>query len=148
MPKLETKPLGWFKPDPNQPRKQFDEAELRLLGESLRKKQLQPVLAKTDGTLVAGERRYRAAMLVGLASLQVIVTDEPLTEAEVRLTKAVHVAVIAPTGCGKGTSFVIPHLLTCPDSMVVIDFKGENAKITAKHRREKFGHRTVILDRV
>src|SRR6516225_8905255 len=93
MPKLETKPLRWFKTDPKQPRKQFDEPELRLMGGSLREKQLQPLLARPDGTIIAGERRYRAAMLVGLASLQVIVTDEPLTEAEVRaiqLTENIH----------------------------------------------------------
>lgn len=64
----------------------------------------------------------------------------------VRLAKAVHVAIFAPTGVGKGVSCVIPHLLTCPDSMVVVDFKGENAKLTASHRREVFGHRIVMLD--
>jgi type IV secretion system protein VirD4 len=57
----------------------------------------------------------------------------------------VHTAVFAPTGVGKGVSFVIPHLLTCPDSMVVVDFKGENARITAKARRA-MGHRVVLLD--
>ncbi len=64
----------------------------------------------------------------------------------VRLAKAVHVAVFAPTGVGKGVSCVIPHLLTCPDSMVVVDFKGENAKLTASHRKDVFGHRIVMLD--
>lgn len=63
----------------------------------------------------------------------------------VRLTNAVHTAVFAPTGVGKGVSCVIPHLLTCPDSMVVVDFKGENARLTADARR-KMGHRVVVLD--
>lgn len=63
----------------------------------------------------------------------------------VGLSKAVHTAVFAPTGVGKGVSVVIPHLLTSPDSMVVVDFKGENAKITAEARR-KMGHKIVILD--
>ena len=67
---------------------------------------------------------------------------EPL----VRLSNAVHVAVFAPTGVGKGVSCVIPHLLTCPDSTVVVDFKGENARLTAEHRRKAFGHRVVVLD--
>jgi len=66
--------------------------------------------------------------------------------AMVRLNKAVHIAVFAPTGAGKGVSFVIPHLLTCPDSCVVVDFKGENALITAEHRAKMFGHKIVILD--
>lgn len=93
MPQLATKPLSSLKPDPNQPRRHFDEAELRLLGESLRKRQLQPVLARPDGTIIAGERRFRAATLVGLKDLQVIVTDEALTDAEIRaiqLTENIH----------------------------------------------------------
>ncbi len=64
----------------------------------------------------------------------------------VRLVRSVHTAVFAPTGVGKGASFVIPFLLTSPDSAVVIDFKGELTRATAEHRREKFGHRVVILD--
>lgn len=58
----------------------------------------------------------------------------------------VHTAVFAPVGAGKTTGFVIPHLLTCPESCVVVDFKGELTKATANHRRRKFGHRCVILD--
>jgi type IV secretion system protein VirD4 len=57
----------------------------------------------------------------------------------------VHTAIFAPTGVGKGVSCVIPHLLTCPDSCVVVDFKGENARVTAKVRRA-MGHRVVLLD--
>jgi type IV secretion system protein VirD4 len=64
----------------------------------------------------------------------------------VRLTDAVHTAVFAPTGVGKGVSCIIPFLKTCPDSCVVVDFKAENCKITAKHRYKKFGHQVVILD--
>jgi ParB family chromosome partitioning protein len=84
MPQLASKPPSWFKINP-QCRKAFDEGELRLLGESLKVKQLQPVLAKPDGTLIAGERRVRGAKLVGLESLQVIVTDEPLTDSQIRI---------------------------------------------------------------
>ena len=82
-----TKPLAWFRPDPAQPRRHFDEDELRRLGESLKVCQLQPVLARPDGTLIAGERRVRAARLVGLAELQVLVTDEPLTDTQVRIAQ-------------------------------------------------------------
>jgi ParB family transcriptional regulator, chromosome partitioning protein len=75
MPEIFTKPLSWFKLDPGQPRKTFDDADLRDLGNSLKKKQLQPVLAKPDGTLVVGERRFRAAQIVGLATLEVILVE-------------------------------------------------------------------------
>ena len=70
-----------------------DEAELRLLGESLKVKQLQPVLARSDGTLIAGERRVRAASLVGLPELMVIISDEPLTDTQIKvfqLTENLH----------------------------------------------------------
>jgi len=84
MPKLESKPLSWFKVAA-QARRHFDEAELRQLGESLKVKQLQPVLARPDGTLIAGERRFRAASLVGLAELLVVISEEPLTESQLRI---------------------------------------------------------------
>jgi type IV secretion system protein VirD4 len=63
----------------------------------------------------------------------------------VRLNDAVHTAVFAPTGAGKGVSCVIPYLLTCPDSMVVLDFKGELVNLTAA-ARQKMGHRVRIID--
>ena len=65
MATLTNKPLNWFKVA-RQARQHFDEAELRQLGESLKVKQLQPVVARPDGLLIAGERRLRAARLVGL----------------------------------------------------------------------------------
>ena len=83
MPQLLVKPLSFFKINP-QVRKSFDEGDLRRLGESLKVKQIQPVLCQPDGTLIAGERRYRAAKLVGLLSLEVKIADETLTEPEVR----------------------------------------------------------------
>ena len=84
MATLSFKPLGWFKVGP-QARKHFEEADLRQLGESLKVKQLQPVLAREDGWLIAGERRLRAATLVGLPELMVIITDEPMTELQLRI---------------------------------------------------------------
>ena len=53
---------------------------------------------------------------------------------------AVHTAVFAPTGVGKGVSLVIPFLQTLPGLLVVVDFKGELARLTAARRRA-MGHR-------
>lgn len=64
----------------------------------------------------------------------------------VRLPQAVHTVVFAPTGGGKGVSCVVPFLLSNDESCVVVDFKGENARLTAEHRRRVFGHRIRILD--
>ena len=64
----------------------------------------------------------------------------------IRLANAVHTAVFAPTGVGKGVSCVIPFLLTSRESAVVVDFKGELYQKTAEHRRRNFGHKIVALD--
>lgn len=98
MPQLANKPLTWPKRDAKQPRKlpERDEdlppevrAELVRLGESLREKQLQPILCLPDGTILAGERRWRAARLVGLPTIEVKIADEPLTEAQISVWQMV-----------------------------------------------------------
>lgn len=45
------------------------------------------------------------------------------------------VLLAAPTRSGKGVGVVIPNLLMYPDSMVVLDIKGENFKYTSKYRQ-------------
>ena len=86
MPQLLTKPLSWFHPDPGQPRKSFDETADRALGESmLSVGQIEPAGAKQDGTLLWGGRRLRAAELVGIKELSVIITDKPLSDSEIRI---------------------------------------------------------------
>ncbi len=45
-----------------------------------------------------------------------------------------HALIVAPTGRGKTTGFVIPNLLTFKGSAVVLDVKGENFENTARHR--------------
>ena len=59
---------------------------LRSLGESMKAHgQLQPVVAKPDGTILCGERRWRAAQLVGMTELSVIIAEKPLSDSEVRI---------------------------------------------------------------
>ena len=81
MVQVVKKSLSWFKTRP-QARKRFEEKELRQLGESLKVRQLQPLVCLPDGTIIAGERRYRAALLVGMTELEVKIIDDPVTEAE------------------------------------------------------------------
>ena len=61
------------------------------------------------------------------------------------LSRQGHGLCFAPNGTGKGTSVIVPALLTYGGSVFVIDPKGENAWITAPRRRD-MGHRVVILD--
>jgi len=47
-----------------------------------------------------------------------------------------HVCVVAPTRSGKGVGVVIPTLLTWPDSVVIMDIKGENFRLSAGRRKQ------------
>jgi ParB family transcriptional regulator, chromosome partitioning protein len=69
-----------IKPNPEQPRRSFDEASLQGLAESVRERGvLQPVLVRprAGGTfeIVAGERRWRAAKLAGLERVPALVQE-------------------------------------------------------------------------
>jgi ParB family chromosome partitioning protein len=70
-----------IKPGPMQPRLDFDEAALESLADSIRAHGVvQPILVRRveDGyELIAGERRWRAARLAGLARVPVLVRDIP-----------------------------------------------------------------------
>jgi ParB family chromosome partitioning protein len=72
-------PIDAVHPGPDQPRRSFDAAELRALADSIAIHGiLQPIIvvARGDGYgLVAGERRWRAASLAGLATVPAIVRD-------------------------------------------------------------------------
>lgn len=66
-------------PNPNQPRTHFNETELEELSESIREHGvLQPLLVRKKGDefeIIAGERRYQASKIAGLAELPVIIKD-------------------------------------------------------------------------
>jgi ParB family transcriptional regulator, chromosome partitioning protein len=82
------KELSWFKRGTNVRKKERSEADLRELGKSLRERQLSPVWAMSDGTLLIGYGRLDAAVLEGLQALDVVVTDEALAEADVLIIQA------------------------------------------------------------
>ena len=97
---LTKKPLGFFKPAPGNPRQPLPVDELEELAASLIQKQHVPLLAKTDGTILDGYRRWSAAMLDGKPEqLDCIITDEPLTAGqvkEIQLVTALHRADLKP----------------------------------------------------
>jgi ParB family chromosome partitioning protein len=71
-------PLEKLRANPNQPRKHFDEGELGELADSIRSHGIiQPLIVEDagDGTwiIVAGERRWRAARLAGLAEVPALI---------------------------------------------------------------------------
>jgi ParB family chromosome partitioning protein len=66
-------------PNEYQPRKVFDEAKLKELAASIREQGIiQPIIVQQAGggyALIAGERRWRAARLAGLATIPVLVKE-------------------------------------------------------------------------
>ena len=66
-------------PNPYQPRKVFDEAELEQLTQSIKNNSLlQPIVVRRDGDryqLIAGERRWRAHQRANKATIEAIVRD-------------------------------------------------------------------------
>jgi ParB family chromosome partitioning protein len=78
-------PIAVIKPNPLQPRQHFDEESLDELAESIRARGLlQPIIVRRerDGgyTLIAGERRLRAAERAGVGLVPAILSDDDLLE--------------------------------------------------------------------
>ncbi len=77
--KLTRLPVSKIMPNPSQPRKTFQEDELRALAQSIAENGLlQPITVRKEGGcyyLVAGERRLRACKLAGLREIPAIITD-------------------------------------------------------------------------
>lgn len=89
--------VGKIKPNPQQPRHEFNEEQLKELSESIKQYGiLQPLLVVrkeeeiSNGTsveyeLIAGERRLRAAKLAGLIQVPVIIRKEPAEKIKLEL---------------------------------------------------------------
>ena len=77
--RIETLPLREIEPDPDQPRKTFDETLGELAASIAEHGLLQPIAVRPHGLgnylIVAGERRWRACRMAGLNEVPVIVKD-------------------------------------------------------------------------
>ncbi len=154
--------ISAVEPRSDQPRKYFDEEALRQLADSISALGvIQPILvSETDPdryTIIAGERRWRAAKLAGLTEIPAIVlSSDELTTAEISLVENVqreglnayeeaeaYRALISRFGLtqeelssrvGKSRSYVANslRLLDLPDSVVPFLRGGD---ITAGHAR-------------
>ncbi len=74
-----TLPISRIKPNPNQPRSNFDEEALEQLADSIAQHGvLQPILVRKKGShyeIVAGERRYQASKMAGLEEVPVLIRE-------------------------------------------------------------------------
>lgn len=76
----------------------------------------------------------RAGLMIG---------RDPQKKTLLRYDGPSHLMTMAPTRTGKGVGTIIPNLLTAERSIICIDPKGENARITAR-ARERFGALHVL----
>ncbi|MDS1004897.1 ParB/RepB/Spo0J family partition protein [Clostridium sporogenes] len=76
---INTISINLIKPNNEQPRKNFDEEKIRCLAQSIKEHGIiQPLVLKKEGslyTIVAGERRWRAAKLAGIKKIPAVVMD-------------------------------------------------------------------------
>ena len=78
--RIETIPLREIEPDPDQPRKTFDDESLGELAASIAEHGLiQPIAVRHKAAggylIVAGERRWRASRMAGLTEVPAIIKD-------------------------------------------------------------------------
>ena len=83
-----------IRPNPNQPRRQFDDSTLEELAASIvQRGVLQPILVRTEGdgfVIVAGERRWRAAQKARIHAIPAIIREmDEAAVAEVALIENV-----------------------------------------------------------
>lgn len=100
--RIEKLPVGQLKPNPQQPRKHFDQTALNELAASIKRHGIvQPLIATPDSNgqyhLIAGERRWRAAQLANLDSIPVIIRQrEQLDQLEIALIENVQRVDLSP----------------------------------------------------
>jgi ParB family transcriptional regulator, chromosome partitioning protein len=109
-------PVELISPNPNQPRRQFDEDALQALAGSLGQQGvLQPVLVRPrpGGTyeLVAGERRWRAAQIAGLATIPALIRErEDAAALEVALIENMARADLSPIEEARACAALVEEL--------------------------------------
>ncbi len=109
-------PVELVSPNPNQPRRAFDEAALQALAASLAERGvLQPVLVRpiAGGTyeLIAGERRWRAARQAGLATIPAVVRPQDEVESlEIALIENMVREDLSPVEEARACSLLVEEL--------------------------------------
>jgi ParB family chromosome partitioning protein len=160
-PAMRTIPIADVRPNPEQPRKVFEEEAIAELAESIvRHGVLQPILVRAVGggfEIIAGERRWRAAQRAQLHEVPAIVrSDDESSRAELALIENVqrqdlnaieeaegyfalvekygHAQEVVANLVGKSRSHVtnLLRLLKLPDSVRLMLLRGE---LTMGHAR-------------
>jgi len=117
--------LELIRRNPAQPRRSFDDAELRELSESLKTKGvLQAILVRPDPKepgkfqIIAGERRWRAARMAGLTHIPAVVKDvDELALLEIGIIENVQRADLNPIDEAEAYDALIKRFGRTQDSL-------------------------------
>lgn len=99
-------------PNPNQPRKTFEDDKMEELTESIKKYGvIQPIIVRKDGnlyTIIAGERRWRACKNANIAKIPCIVRDiENKNASEIALIENIQREDLNPIDEANAYEFII-----------------------------------------
>ncbi|MGE4466520.1 ParB/RepB/Spo0J family partition protein [Sphaerochaeta sp.] len=106
-------PVEQIRANPNQPRKEFNQEALEELSQSIKREGvLQPILVEEIApglySIVAGERRYRAAKIAGLERIPVLVKDfTQMQRLEVSLIENIQRESLNPIEEAKAYAYLI-----------------------------------------
>lgn len=114
-----------IEPNPDQPRKQFDEVELAALSASIAEYGLlQPIVVTESGVLpgtyriIAGERRWRASRMAGLDEIPCVIFDgDELAAAQVSLVENIQRSDLNPIEEAMGYRALIERFGMTQDSV-------------------------------
>lgn len=115
-------PRDEIAPSPLQPRRRFDEAALAALGESIRKHGiLEPIIVRPrEGhfEIVAGERRFQAAIRVGLEEVPVTIRDiDDRTAIEIALSENLEREDLSPIEVAASFNDYLTRFATTQDEL-------------------------------
>ena len=131
-------PVSRIRPNPFQPRTEWDEEQLKTLSDSIRENGIiQPIIVRkdTDGyEIIAGERRFRAACMAGLETVPVLerqASDDEMLE--LALVENIHRSDLNPIERAKAyQNFINNFNLTQTDAANRL---GEDRTVVANHIR-------------
>ncbi len=136
-------PVAQIIPNPRQPRVQMDELELQGLADSIREHGiLQPLVVSYDPggdlyTLIAGERRLRAAVLAGLEAVPVLIRQASEQQRlELALIENVQRADLTPMETAQAYHYLIEEFGLSHEDVAARVGKSREA-ITNTHRLMK-----------
>lgn len=107
-------PIDRIRPNPDQPRRRFDDADIEGLAASIREQGIiQPLIVRADPSgdgwqIVAGERRWRAAQRAQLHEVPVVIRElDDVTVLEIAIVENVQRADLTPVEEARGYARLI-----------------------------------------